>query len=198
MDDQPPRLLGNASRDLPQLPTSASEPTQASTGEVPRVRMDGQRLDIVNLVAAGYPNTRVAAELGISETTVRRRRDEPGFLEALDKALQVVEAASYRRLKALTEAAVDRIVYLMEHGDKDNRTQLDAAALVLAHVFGQPARRSVVTGAHGGPIEHRTVTVHYNAEAPRGQRYQVIEGEARDVTAQRLTEATANRADEIS
>lgn len=159
-----PRNTPDALQDIAALTT---------LDQAPRVRLTEPQMAAIDVFSRGG-TLREATEVAcVSQRTVGRWRADPAFLAVLDQALDVTCSAAMRKLRANAEDMVDRIVTLSRSAGKDDRTKLDAAALVLAHIFGQPARRSIVTGAGGGPIEHRSVTVHYDAEAPRGQRYQI-------------------------
>lgn len=182
--EQPPALSGPVERptidENPTLPAAplpgvadTSLPTTTRTADHdPRARLEPAQLAALTAyVTTSGDTAAAAAAAGVSRSTVYRWRSDPAWILALDQELQLAADTARRELQLHVKAAVQRVAHLMQHGGKDDRTQLDAAALLLAHVFGQPARRSVVSGPGGGPIEHssRSVTVHYDAARPAGR-----------------------------
>lgn len=136
----------------------------------------GQRA-AVEALALGMHAQDAASLAGVGERTLRKWRTEPVFLDALDHALRLTTARAYDRLRSKADHVVERLLWLVDNGDRDNRTQLDAAALVLAHVYGQPSRRAAPVGQEGGASSGRTVTVTVEGLTPptpgHAQRWRV-------------------------
>jgi hypothetical protein len=126
MDETTTEERGDPTPGAPDAGTDADDEHQAADGGAPRKGDDDV---LVEALATGLSNTRAGRLAGMSERTVRRRRQEPPIVrQVAERRLEISQQAT-ARMGTLYTDAIDTIEDVMVDGTA--RERLAAAKLLL-------------------------------------------------------------------
>lgn len=138
-----PRRATRTPRTARHDPSTPGAPPEALTTADGLPRPDRERA--IDLLAAGWSNPAVAAELGITRQSLHVWVHDPAFVQALRRRLLAIRDAAYRKLQGYAARAVEVHLEIMDDEDAPAGVRLAAAQSVLDRI-GISAKKVLEVG----------------------------------------------------